>query len=101
MKVKSESKFAQSCPTLSDPLDCSPPGSLAHGICQARVLEWDAIVFSEATWTHVQKMTCSSFSSDSVPSEQTEPIGSGGGQREARSHENPKDAGHQAFSPVD
>ena len=46
MKVKSESKVAQLCPTLSDPMDCSPPGSSAHGIFQARVLEWDAIAFS-------------------------------------------------------
>ena len=43
MKVKSESKVAQSCPTPSDPMDCSPPGSSAHGIFQARVLEWAAI----------------------------------------------------------
>ena len=40
MKVKSESEVAQSCPTLSDPMDCSPPGSSDHGIFQARVLEW-------------------------------------------------------------
>ena len=47
MKVKSESEVAQSCPTLSDPMDCSLPGSSAHGIFQARVLEWGAIAFSE------------------------------------------------------
>ena len=46
MKVKSESEVAQSCPTLSDPMDWSPPGSSVHGICQARVLEWVAIAFS-------------------------------------------------------
>ena len=46
MKVKSESKVAQSCPTLSDPMDCSLPGSSIHGIFQARVLEWGAIAFS-------------------------------------------------------
>ena len=46
MKVKSESEAAQSCPTLSDPMDCSPPGSSIHGIFQARVLEWVAIAFS-------------------------------------------------------
>ena len=40
MKVKSESEVAQTCPTLSDPMDCSPPGSSVHGIFQARVLEW-------------------------------------------------------------
>ena len=37
MKVKSESEVAQSCPTLSDPMDCSPPGSSVHGIFQTRV----------------------------------------------------------------
>ena len=47
MKVKSESEVAQSCPTLSDPMDCSLPGSSFHGIFQARVLEWGAIAFSE------------------------------------------------------
>ena len=45
MKVKSESEVAQSCPTLSDPMDCSLPGSSIHGIFQARVLEWSAIAF--------------------------------------------------------
>ena len=48
MKVKSESEVAQSCPTLSDSMDCSLPGSSIHGIFQARVLEWGAIVFSKA-----------------------------------------------------
>ena len=43
MKVKSESEVAQSCPTLCDPIDGSPPGSFVHGIFQARVLEWGAI----------------------------------------------------------
>ena len=42
MKVKSESEVAQSCRTLSDPMDCSLPGSSIHGISQARVLEWGA-----------------------------------------------------------
>ena len=46
MKVKSESEVAQSCPTLSDPMDCSLPDSSFHGIFQARVLEWGAIAFS-------------------------------------------------------
>ena len=46
MKVKSASEVAQSCPTLSDPMDCSLPGSSVHGIFQARVLEWGAIAFS-------------------------------------------------------
>ena len=46
MKVKSESEVTQSCPTPSDPMDCSLPGSSVHGIFQARVLEWGAIAFS-------------------------------------------------------
>ena len=46
MKMKSESEVAQSCPTLSDPMDCSLPGSSLHGIFQARALEWGAIAFS-------------------------------------------------------
>ena len=54
MKVKSESEVAQSCLTLSDPMDCSLPGSSVHGIFQARVLEWVAIAFSvwsmQQTW---------------------------------------------------
>ena len=49
MKVKSESEVAQSCPTLSDLMDCSSPGSSIHGIFQARVLEWGAIAFSNKT----------------------------------------------------
>ena len=47
MKVKSEREVAQSCLTLRDPMDCSPPGSSVHGIFQARVLEWGAIAFSD------------------------------------------------------
>ena len=46
MKVKRESEVTQLCPTLSDPMDCSPPGSSLHGIFQARVLEWSAIASS-------------------------------------------------------
>ena len=45
MKGKSESEVAQSCPTLCNPMDCSPPGSSVHGIFQARVLEWGATAF--------------------------------------------------------
>ena len=47
MKVKVKVKSLQSCPTLSDPMDCSLPGSCIHGIFQARVLEWSATAFSE------------------------------------------------------
>ena len=46
MKVKSESKVAQLCPTFHDPMDCSLPGSSVHGISQARVLKYVAIAFS-------------------------------------------------------
>ena len=49
-KVKSESEVAQ-CPTPSDPMDCSLPGSSIHGIFQARVLQWGAIAFSEINVT--------------------------------------------------
>ena len=48
LKVKSESEVAQSYLTLSDPMDCSPPGSSVHGIFQARVLEWGAIAFAKS-----------------------------------------------------
>ena len=47
MKVKSEREVIQLCPTRSDPMDCSPPGSSIHGIFQARALEWVVITFSE------------------------------------------------------
>ena len=46
MKMKSEKEVTQSCPTLSDPMDCSLLGSSIHGIFQARVLEWGATAFS-------------------------------------------------------
>ena len=55
MKVKSESEVAQLCPTLSDPMDCSPPSSSVHGIFQARVLEWGAIAFSVPSLSKVIK----------------------------------------------
>ena len=55
MKVKSESEVAQSCPTLSDPMDCSLSGSSVHGIFQAGVLEWGAIAFSESNSTSHKK----------------------------------------------
>ena len=55
MKVKSESEVAQLCLTLSNPMDCSLPGSSIHGIFQARVLEWIAIAFSTLTVKTDQK----------------------------------------------
>ena len=62
MKVKSESEVAQLCPTLSDPMDCSPPGSSIHGIFQARVLEWGAIAFSYVALIRYQEGTILSTS---------------------------------------
>ena len=61
MKVKSESEVTQSCQTLSDPTDCSLPGSSVHGIFQARVLEWGAITFSEMDARALLSLTCSLF----------------------------------------
>ena len=55
IKVKSESEVAQLCLTLCDPMDSSPPGSSAHGIFQARVLEWGAIAFSDNIYDPFQK----------------------------------------------
>ena len=57
MKVKSESEVAQSCLTLSDPMDCSLPGSSVHGILQARVLEWVAIAFSATRLSQAKSKT--------------------------------------------
>ena len=61
MKVKSESEVTELCPTLSDPMDFSLPGSSIHGIFQAGVLEWGAIAFSTAattTYAQVYVGTC-------------------------------------------
>ena len=58
MKVKSESEVAQPCPTPSDPMDCSLPGSSVHGIFQARVLEWGAIAFSVGRVMAQEKTKC-------------------------------------------
>ena len=64
VKVKSESGVAQSCPTGSDPMDCSPPGSSVHGIFQARVLEWAAIAFSpHALGVRISRYHCFSLAS--------------------------------------
>ena len=56
MKVKSESEVAQTCLTPSDLMDCSPPGSSVHGICQARVLEcqWHSNAFREGNGNRLQ-----------------------------------------------
>ena len=58
MKEKSESEVAQSCPTLSDPMDCSLPGSSVHGILQAGVLEWGAIASLTLIRTAKGKKKC-------------------------------------------
>ena len=60
MKVKSESEVTQSCPSLSDPMDCSPLGSSVHGIFQARGLEWGAITFSGSPENGVHRLGTSS-----------------------------------------
>ena len=65
MKVKSESEATQSCLTLRDLMDCSPPGSSIHGIFQARVLEWGAIAFS-VTFVRVA-ISCNQKSLDYYP----------------------------------
>ena len=60
MKERKWKLVTQSCPTLCDPMDCSPPGSLVHGIFQARVREWVAISFSNAwKWkVKVKSLSC-------------------------------------------
>ena len=65
MKVKSEGEVTQSCPTLSDPMACSLPGSTVHGIFQARVLEWGAIAFSVIVVVEgLFHQTCERFSDE-------------------------------------
>ena len=71
MKVKSENEVGQSGPTLSNPMDCSPPGASVDGIFQARMLEWGAIAFSVAQQPFNrpiigEKVTMSSFNDDSL-----------------------------------
>ena len=73
MKVKSESEVAQSCPTLSDPTDCTLPGSCVHGILQARVLEWGAIAFSNICT--INSLLFSQSVSHSVVSDSLQPHG--------------------------
>ena len=65
-RIESESEVAQSCPTFSDPMDCSLPGSSIHGIFQARVLEWVAVSFSRGSsrlrdWTRVSRIAGGCF----------------------------------------
>ena len=60
IKVKSQSEVAQLCPTHSDPMDCSLPGSSVHGIFQAGVLEWGAIAFSTPL-LYLERILCSNL----------------------------------------
>ena len=69
MKLKVKWKSLQSCPTLCDPMDCSPPGSSIHGILQARILKWVAIPFSKGPsqprdWTQVSRIAGGPFTSE-------------------------------------
>ena len=70
MKVKTESEVTQLCLTLSDPMDCSLPGSSIHGIFQARVLEWGATAFS-----HLHTRQLIFTNQDDVLSEDHDPYG--------------------------
>ena len=75
MKVKSESEVVQSCPTLSDPMDRSLPGSSIHGIFQAKVLEWGAIAFSSTTLETEMLSSKSVFLKVSSPDQQQHLMG--------------------------
>ena len=68
MKVKTESEVAQLCLALSDPMNCSLPGSSVHGILQARVLEWGAIAFSERQSSEKQNSLSPCLSAPVPPS---------------------------------
>ena len=70
-RVKNWSEVAQSCLTLCDPMDSSPPGSTIHGIFQARILEWAAISFSRGS-SQPRDGTCVSCITDTLPSEPPE-----------------------------
>ena len=70
IKVKSENEFAQSCPTLRDPMDCSLPGSSIHGIFQARVLEWGATSCQQSTNSQT-RIGCQLFCPKNSPGKNT------------------------------
>ena len=68
MKMKRESEVAQLCPTLSDPMDCSLPGSSVHGIFQTRVLEWGTIAFYDIPYSSVdEESACNARDPGSIP----------------------------------
>ena len=76
MKVKSEREVTQSCPTVSDPMDCSPPGSSAHGIFQARGLEWGALPSpSKSLKTGFSQLLCNLYSLHLSPRENSNSTG--------------------------
>ena len=66
MKMKSESEIAESCPTRSNPMDCSLPGSSIHWIFQARVLEWGAIASPNTDKRHGKESTYKAGDPDSI-----------------------------------
>ena len=74
MKVKSESDVAQLCLTLSNPMDCSLPGSSIHGIFQARVLEWGAIAFSGSCHVNVLIYSLERYRTSLEGLERTHPL---------------------------
>ena len=74
MKVKSESEVAQSCPTLRDPMDCSLPGFSAHGISQARVLDYVAIAFSMKLVRKTKTMASGPITSWQIDGEKVETV---------------------------
>ena len=63
---ESESEVAQSCPTLRNPMDCSPPGSPVYGIFQARVLEWGATAFSVSVLSTTPEFTVSKMGKEVI-----------------------------------
>ena len=72
IKVEVKVLVAQLCLTLCDPMDCSPPGSSAHGILQARVLEWVAIPFSRGSSQPRDRSGSPALQADSLQSEPLE-----------------------------
>ena len=88
MKVKSESEVAQSCPTHSDPMDCSPPGSSVHGTSQERVLEWGAIVPGGLDG---KEFACNVGDMDSIPGPRRSSGGGNGNLLQYTCLENPMD----------
>ena len=90
MKVKSENEGARSCPTHSDPMDCSPPGSSIHGTSQARVLEWGAIVPGGLDG---KEFACNVGDMDSIPGPRRSSGGGNGNLLQYSCLENPMDRG--------